>query len=80
MEEDDGTREWSAEIRAEPRRQGGRFVSRWLKEDRGGRTEQSGGDAAGQSNTQPGRANVEFRDAELASRTTQTPQDRSQPN
>ncbi|MCI13672.1 hypothetical protein A2U01_0034792, partial [Trifolium medium] len=45
MEEDDGTREWLAEIRAEPRRQGGRLASWWLKEDRGGRTEQSGGDA-----------------------------------
>ncbi|GAU23029.1 hypothetical protein TSUD_336770 [Trifolium subterraneum] len=43
MERDDGTRDWSAEIRADPRRQGGRPSSRWLKEERGGRTEQGGG-------------------------------------
>ncbi|MCI88436.1 hypothetical protein A2U01_0109723, partial [Trifolium medium] len=30
MEQDDGIRQWSAEIRAEPRRQGGRLASRWL--------------------------------------------------
>jgi hypothetical protein len=48
MEEDDGTREWSAEIRVDSRRQGGRIVSRWLKEERGGSVEQSGGGAAGQ--------------------------------
>jgi hypothetical protein len=37
MEQDDGRREWSAEIRADNRRQGGRQVSRWLREERGGR-------------------------------------------
>jgi 14-3-3 protein epsilon len=37
MEQDDGRREWSAEIRADTRRQGGRQVSRWLREERGGR-------------------------------------------
>jgi hypothetical protein len=42
MEQDDGKREWSAEIRAEPRRQGGRLVSRWLREERGGREEHGG--------------------------------------
>jgi hypothetical protein len=44
MEHDDGVREWSNELRAEPRRSGGRLVSRWLREDReqgnGVRTEQ----------------------------------------
>ncbi|MCI60669.1 hypothetical protein A2U01_0081925, partial [Trifolium medium] len=44
MEHDDGTRQWSAEIRAEPRRQGGRLVSRWLWEERGGREERGGGE------------------------------------
>jgi hypothetical protein len=42
MEQDDGVREWSAEIRAEPRRQGGRLVSRWLREEKGGRPEVGG--------------------------------------
>jgi hypothetical protein len=49
MEHDDGIREWSNEIRAEPRRQGGRLVSRWLREEGGGREEQSGGDTDAQS-------------------------------
>jgi hypothetical protein len=43
MEQDDGTREWSTEIRADSRRQGGRFVSRWLKEEKSGDVEQYGG-------------------------------------
>jgi hypothetical protein len=43
MEHDDGTRRWSAEIRAEQRRQGGRFASRWLRDDKGGREENDGG-------------------------------------
>jgi hypothetical protein len=34
MEQDDGVRGWSNEIRAEPRRPGGRLVSRWLREER----------------------------------------------
>ncbi|KAK2429287.1 hypothetical protein QL285_027738 [Trifolium repens] len=42
MERDDGVREWSAEIRAESRRQGGRFTSRWLREEGGGNTEDRG--------------------------------------
>jgi hypothetical protein len=40
MEHDDGTREWSSEIRAETRRHGGRAASRWLKEENGGSMEQ----------------------------------------
>jgi hypothetical protein len=39
MEQDDGRREWSADIRAEPRRQGGRVGSKWLREKGGGRDE-----------------------------------------
>ncbi|MCI67719.1 hypothetical protein A2U01_0088978, partial [Trifolium medium] len=48
MEQDDGRREWSADIRAEPRRQGGRQNSRWLREEKGGREGYSGGDTAAQ--------------------------------
>jgi hypothetical protein len=48
MEHDDGVREWSNEIRAEPRRQGGRLASRWLREEIGGRQEQSSGERAAQ--------------------------------
>ncbi|PNY09838.1 hypothetical protein L195_g006396 [Trifolium pratense] len=49
MEQDDGTREWSAEIRAEPKSRGGRLASRWLREDRGGPGKQAGGDGVGNS-------------------------------
>jgi hypothetical protein len=49
MEHDDGVRGWSADLRAEMRRQGGRLASRWLREERGGRSEQHGGARAGQS-------------------------------
>jgi hypothetical protein len=52
MEHDDGTREWSTEIRADSRRQGGRITSRWLKEEGGGGVEQGGGARAGQSQAQ----------------------------
>jgi hypothetical protein len=37
MAEDDGLRAWSKELRAEPRRRGGRQTSRWLTEEDGGR-------------------------------------------
>ncbi|MCH88338.1 hypothetical protein A2U01_0009222, partial [Trifolium medium] len=50
MEQDDGRREWSADIRAETRRQGGRFVSRWLTEENGGRNEQEGREREVRSN------------------------------
>ncbi|WJX56046.1 hypothetical protein P8452_41743 [Trifolium repens] len=40
MVDDDGSRAWSKEIRAEPRRRGGRQTSRWLLEDEGGRSSQ----------------------------------------
>jgi hypothetical protein len=36
--DDDGVRAWSKDLRAEPRRRGGRQKSRWLMEDNGGRT------------------------------------------
>jgi hypothetical protein len=38
MAEDDGSRAWSKEIRAEPRRRGGRQTSRWLMEEEGDRS------------------------------------------
>jgi 14-3-3 protein epsilon len=43
MENDDGKREWSGEIRADPRRGGGRQTSRWLREERDGGEGSSGG-------------------------------------
>jgi 14-3-3 protein epsilon len=43
MEQDDGRRGWSADIRADPRRQGGRINSRWLREERGGPEAENGG-------------------------------------
>jgi hypothetical protein len=49
MEQDDGVREWSAEIRAEPRRQGGRMVSRWLREEKGSRSVEGSSVAEGTS-------------------------------
>jgi 14-3-3 protein epsilon len=55
MEQDDGTREWSAEIRADSRRQGGRIASRWLKEEGGSRVDHAGGGAVGQMHT-PGES------------------------
>jgi 14-3-3 protein epsilon len=53
MEQDDGRREWSADIRVEPRRQGGRLGSRWLREEGGGREETNvtgGGDREERTN------------------------------
>ncbi|KAK2423100.1 zinc knuckle (CCHC-type) family protein [Trifolium repens] len=50
MEQDDGSREWSADIRAEPRRQGGRLVSSWLREERSGGEEIGGGGREAQPN------------------------------
>jgi 14-3-3 protein epsilon len=47
MSEDDGSRAWSKDLRAEPRRRGGRQTSRWLTEEEGGRSEQRGGQVHG---------------------------------
>jgi 14-3-3 protein epsilon len=41
---DDGVREWSNELRAEPRRCSGRQTSRWLKEEGGGSGNSNGGE------------------------------------
>jgi hypothetical protein len=54
MEQDDGVRGWSAEIRADNRRQGGRFTSRWLREDGGGSSEIHGGERRNQPQTPAG--------------------------
>jgi hypothetical protein len=35
MEEDNGVREWSADLRADSRKLGGKFTSRWLRDERG---------------------------------------------
>jgi 14-3-3 protein epsilon len=48
MEQDDGKREWSAEIRADTRRQGGRLVSRWLREEKGSKEDHGSGATAAQ--------------------------------
>lgn len=42
---DDGVREWSIELRAEPRKQGGGSGSRWLKEEGRNRPTLAGGRA-----------------------------------
>jgi hypothetical protein len=39
MVEDDGSRAWSKDLRAEPRRRGGRQTSKWLLNDEGGRSD-----------------------------------------
>ncbi|MCI97546.1 hypothetical protein A2U01_0118847, partial [Trifolium medium] len=36
MENDNGSRGWSGELRADLRRPRGRLTSRWLREERGG--------------------------------------------
>jgi hypothetical protein len=67
MEQDDGVRGWSAEIRADTRRQGGRLVSRWLREERGGRSEVGESEIAGQSRQAASNAGVVPTRAEVAS-------------
>jgi hypothetical protein len=57
MEQDDGRREWSAEIRADNRRQGRRLVSRWLREERGGRDDSGDGGREEPSNSHVGSQN-----------------------
>ncbi|GAU45872.1 hypothetical protein TSUD_240840 [Trifolium subterraneum] len=63
MERDDGTREWSKELRAEPRRRGSRPTSWWLKEEGGvtkfpGEGSSSGvGFNVGSSYADPARSN-----------------------
>ncbi|KAK2451524.1 hypothetical protein QL285_010572 [Trifolium repens] len=42
MENDDGTRAWSKDLRAEPKRRYGRQSSRWLMEEGGGSSVEQG--------------------------------------
>jgi hypothetical protein len=53
MTEDDGSRAWSKELRAEPRRRSGRQTSRWLTEEDGGRVVHREGQTHGFSGEQP---------------------------
>jgi hypothetical protein len=52
MDNDDGRREWSGELRVDQRRGGGRQTSRWLREERDG----GGGFAGGGRRSQGGAA------------------------
>jgi hypothetical protein len=51
MENDDGRREWSGELRADQRRGGGRQTSRWLREERDGGNGATGGERMNQGRT-----------------------------
>jgi hypothetical protein len=66
-EHDDCIREWSSEIRADLRRQGGRVTSKWLREEGGGITEQGGSRSSGQSNFPTCNSHADPTAAELAS-------------
>jgi hypothetical protein len=66
MEQDDGVRNWSAEIRADTRKQGGRLSSRWLREEKYGRSETGGSSAAGQANPTVRTSGGNSSNAELA--------------
>jgi 14-3-3 protein epsilon len=67
MEQDDGRRDWSVEIRAENRRQGGRIGSRWLREERGGREESGGGGGEAQPSFPVGGPHNNSTNADVAS-------------
>jgi 14-3-3 protein epsilon len=82
MEQDDGVREWSAEIRAETRRQGGKITSLWLREDGGGRPEVHGGDRGSQPHNPVGSASAHVgpNEAELANGSSISIHNRAPPN
>jgi 14-3-3 protein epsilon len=80
MERDDGVREWSAEIRAESRRQGGRFTSRWLREEGGGNTEDRGSAGGRQPQTPAGSTSAGPMNADLASNSSPAMHNRISPN
>jgi hypothetical protein len=67
MEEDNGVRDWSSDIRAETRRQGGRLSSRWLREEKGGREEAVGGNMAAQPQGPTAGTNRGHVEADVAS-------------
>jgi hypothetical protein len=64
----------------EPRRQGGRLVSRWLREEKGGREEQSGGEKAAQPQSPAGSTSRGPTGAEVAHGTRHNSSDKSDPN
>jgi 14-3-3 protein epsilon len=76
-EQDDGVREWSAELRADLRRQGGRITSWWLREETGGRAEHGGSQSADQSSFPGGASNAGPTAAEVASSFTTPTSNRS---
>jgi hypothetical protein len=80
MEQDDGVRGWSSEIRAENRRQGGRLTSRWLREDGGGQSEIRGGEGSRQPQTPVSSTHAGPTNADVASNLSLVVHDRSDPN
>jgi hypothetical protein len=80
MEQDDGVRGWSSEIRAENRRQGGRLTSRWLREDGGGQSEIRGGEGSRQPQTPVSSTQAGPTNADVASNLSLVVHDRSDPN
>jgi hypothetical protein len=67
MEQDDGTRGWSADIRADSRRQGSRIVSRWLNDERSGGPVQGGVNTARQASGPIGSSSLGPTGADVAS-------------
>jgi 14-3-3 protein epsilon len=74
MEQDDEVREWSADIRAEPRRMGGRLTSRWLREEKGSRSENEGGVMMGQAVPANGHVAVAPTGADVVQHNQTSPQ------
>jgi hypothetical protein len=66
MEEDNGVREWSSELRAENRRQGGKITSRWLREEKGNRDGHVGPDTAAQNYFQASSTSMEEPQVDVA--------------
>jgi 14-3-3 protein epsilon len=66
MEQDDGRREWSAEIRVDTRRQGGRLVSRWLREEKGSRDEHGRGETAARAHHPTSQHNADLAGDDVA--------------
>jgi 14-3-3 protein epsilon len=79
MEQDDGVRGWSVELRAENRRHGGRLTSRWLREEGGGPSEVHGGDGGSQHNNLAGSTRVEHQQGDVAATLPLAVQNRPNP-
>jgi hypothetical protein len=67
MEEDNGVREWSSELRADSRKQGGKFTSRWLRDERGSHDGAGSSDTAVQSEPSLGNPGRRTTQADVAS-------------